>query len=151
MKLNKILNLLLIIVATLISGLYNLWRSYDVYFISGAWQEYESLFTLVLAVLVFVFLADEGQTEYPEWVRKCLKVLSDACFGAYLVSWVFDNFFYTKLSNEVSDINARLQYFWVVVPLIYVCSLGASIVLNAIYRGFEGLKVKGLKVKWKRN
>ena len=132
LKINKALNAGLIVVCIVVSGSYCYWRSYQAPFIQGAWCSYGSLFNLVLSVLVFVFFQNLSYEKLPEKLSLFLKKVSGLCLGAYLVSWIFDTAFYPTLLKKVPMMTDRLEYYFVMIPLVFVCSLLLSYILSKL-------------------
>lgn len=129
----KSINILYIIIITLLYGTYCYWRSYGANFVWGPWQSWGALPILLLAVLVFSFLVNIKIEHCSKWCKFILKQLSDACLGAYLVSVIFDTLFYPKLIAQITDMPLRLNYFFVMVGLVFFCSISLSIFLLVIY------------------
>ena len=118
--------LLSIAVLTLAAGAFNIYRSLGVNFVWGVWQGWYGLPNLLLAVLVFDWLAHVDCIHMKPGLRKLLKTISDLVLGAYLLSWIFDQIAYPKLAAAVPEMPMRLPYFLVVVPWVFVCSLALS-------------------------
>lgn len=125
--------LLLSIATALFQGLFNIWRNYGIRFQWGAWQGHGSLFVVVQTVLFFVMIQNLDLSRLPAGVCRCLSRISGLCFGAYLVSFIFDDYFYTRLNAAISYVPFRFPYFFVGVPLICVCSLLLSFGVNLCY------------------
>ena len=136
----------LLLLSILLFGTYNYWRSYGVEFIWGIWQNYSSLFTLILTVLTFGFLMNLKRKERKPWTDKIWETLSGLCLGAYLVSWIFDSIIYTHLKAMVPKITDRFVYFVPIVLSVYVCSLMLAWLINKSYF----LSVKGMKILLQR-
>lgn len=132
-KMNIWKNILLIILTLLVYGTYCIWRSYNVPFASGAWEAWGSPFNVVLTVLVFIFFFNRDYRNIPHLISRVFAVLSDCCLGGYLVSWIFDSAFYPILNLKISEMPKRLEYYFIIVPVIYLCSLTLSFVINLIY------------------
>lgn len=132
LKINKALNFLLILLWGTLSGIYCCWRSYKVKFISGAWCSYQSLFNVVLTLLVFVFIININYDKTPRWLAKFMQKVSGLSLGAYLVSWIFDSELYPVLAEKVPVVTKRLEYYVIIVPALFVLSLLASWVLSVI-------------------
>lgn len=130
---------LIVLITAIVNGGYNIWRSYGTYFIDGAWQEYGSLINLLLAVSVFSLVLSMDGEKIPLRFRKILEKVSNLCLGAYLVSWIFEDFFYSKLKWMTSDIVERFRYYIIIVPIIYLCALALSWGLEGIYNGIRKL------------
>lgn len=132
LKIRKSLNLLLIALSTIISGTFCYWRSYKTKFIWGSWCGYQSLFNVVLTILVFAFIINTNFDKMPSGLAKFFQKISGLCLGGYLVSWIFDKALYPTLLEKVPDVHERLEYYVVIVPMVFVLSLLASYLLSKI-------------------
>lgn len=132
-QIKKSLNLLYIIIISLLYGMYCYWRSYGTNFIWGPWQGWGAFPILILAILIFVFFVNTKIDNWPKWCKVILKYISDSCLGAFLVSVIFDSFFYSKLNATIPDMPLRLNYYFLMVGLVFSCSILLSIVLSMIY------------------
>lgn len=132
LKIKKTLNILLIFGVWLISGLYNYWRQAGGKYIWGDWCDYESLFNVVLTTLVFTFFINRKYQRMPNFIAKSFKTISGLCFASYLVSWIFDNYCYTILLEKVPKMTDRLPYYFVIVPVVFICSLLLSYIISKV-------------------
>ena len=146
-KCGKLLNLALIFALTLATGMFNIYRSHGTTLIQGAWQTWGSAPVVALAVAVFVFFVGIKGEKLPGWVKIGLKWLSNLVFGAYLVSWIFDELLYPVLLKFVPIMHLRLEWFPVMVLAVTACSLTLSAVLYGIYSITGGLLLKRLREK----
>lgn len=129
-KTKNIIMMLLFVV--FISGLFSFYRSYSSAFVTGIWNEYYSLFTFILTFLVFSLILGFNFKIRSERVKYILKKLSDATFGAYLLSRIFDYIFYDKLCLIFPIIEDRFIYAPIIVVCIFFLSLLLSVVVNFI-------------------
>ncbi len=134
-KLKKRFNLPLIAASVLVFGVFSFYRSWGGYFAWGAYTDWFGLPTLIMAVLVFVFLAHRDTSGFPIWSKKLIAWISDTCLGAYLVSYVFDNFIYTKLNAAIPDVFGRIWWFVPVTLTVFTLSVLLSGIINLIYGG----------------
>ena len=126
--------LALMLVSTVaVSGLYSIWRSYGTTFIWGPWTTWNSLFNLVVGTLVFLLFLNADYTQMPGALKTLFAKLSALCLSTYLVSWVFDNLFYPVLKAHVATVGQRLPYYFFIVPLVFVCSMGISYLIEKLY------------------
>ena len=125
--------LCLSILMCFINGTFNYYRSYNNWFVWGIWQEHGSLPVVIQTVLFFAFWDNMKYTRVSARVSRHLAKISDLCFGAYLVSWIFDDIFYKALNRYVPTVQLRLYYYPLIVPLVYICSLFMSFIINKIY------------------
>ena len=129
-KIKKFLNLILIAACVLLSGLYCYWRSYKSGFSSGGWSEEGSLFNIALTILIFTFFNNLNYDNVPEKLSVFIRKISGLCLGGYLVSWVFDDYFYTILLKKGPDMIHRLEYYFIIVPIIFILSLFVSYLIS---------------------
>lgn len=142
-KLKKGLNILLLILNWCASGFYNIWRSHGTTFLGGIWCDWTALFNVIQAVLVFTFFMNLNYDRVPRIVMKIFTTLSNLALGAYLVSWIFDTEFYAILKKRVPIMYERLEYYFVIVPIVFCCSMALSYILDCIYNiGLRILKKK---------
>ncbi len=139
LKIKKAVNILLIFIVWLLSGLYNCWRQTNDKFIWGNWCDYESLFNVVLTTLVFAFFINLNYEKLPKFIGISFEKISGLCFASYLVSWIFDDYCYPILIEKVPKMTDRLSYYVVIVPFIFICSLFLSYMISKVQILFEML------------
>ncbi len=108
------------------------WKSAGEKYVRGDWNSYSSVLVLVAAVSLFCLVL-RLRDQSPR-IAPALAWIARLSFGAYLCSWVWDNFFYTKLNASVALIPLRLNWLPVVVPAVLVCSLATSWVIDRFVR-----------------
>ena len=141
-KLRVRYQILILILVILLNGTYNFYRSYNTVFMEGPWQHYYGITQIVQAVLVFSIFSNLNYSKLPAKLCKFLGKISGLCLGGYLVSWVFDNYFYQFLNAKVPNMPERLNYYLLIVPFVYICSITLSYLINIIYKYSELLVVK---------
>ncbi len=130
---------LLSVVLFAVNGAFNVYRSYGSLFVQGGWQQYGSLLVVAQAVLFFAFFDNLRYDRFPRWAAAVFRVISELSFGAYLVSWIFDQIFYGMLNTCITAMPLRLNYMPQIVITVFVCSLLLSGVLELLYRGGAAL------------
>ena len=123
----------------LLDGAFNVYRSYGVKFIWGGWQQYGSLLIAAQAVLFFAFFANLRYDRFPRPLAGLFRRVSELSFGAYLVSWIFDQIFYKMLNDRIAEMPRRLTYMPLIVAAVLVCAVTLSALLESIYRGGAAL------------
>ena len=134
LRLRSRVNALGIVLTVAVSGAYSLWRSAGIKFVSGAWTGWNSPFSIVLAALIFTFFLNLDYSRTPGAVKRVFAWISELSLGAYLVSWVFDQLFYPVLARRQPVVFRRLDACVLIVPLVFVCSLLVSWVIQWLYR-----------------
>lgn len=145
-KINKVLNVLLIALCVVLGGLYTYWRSYKSSFVLGEWAQEYSLVNVFLTILIFSLCTNTNYDKVPAWITKFIRKISGLCFGAYLVSWVFDDYFYPTLLEKVPDMINRLEYYFVMVPLVFLLSLFVSYLMSKLQLVLEMLCAKSVNL-----
>ncbi len=134
LKLSKTKTLLLLIIWTLLIGGYNYYRSYGVDFIWGEWSEMWSLLSVVEGVLIFSLFQKIDLSKIGRKMQICFSKLSEYCFSAFLVSWIFEVHFYSKFKAAGWDaMNATWRLLYL-VPLVYISSMILAAILTEAYR-----------------
>lgn len=121
------------VIVFLVNGSFVFYRSCGFKFIRGIWTDHSSFLVLLQSVLFFAFFDNLKYNNFPKAASAFFKNISQLCFGGYLISWIFDNYFYKILNTHVEDMPLRLNYFIIIVPVVFICSIILSFVINKIY------------------
>ena len=126
----------LLAAVTLLNGLFSYYRNYGIPFIWGTWSSLNSPFVVALSVLIFQIILDVPRFNKLSAPRKkLLKNISDCVLGAYLLSYILDDIIYPKMKLHIDGFTYRLEFYFVIVPFIFVCSLFGSWILELLYKG----------------
>lgn len=136
--------LVLSVAVALFQGFYNIWRSWGDCFLWGDWQEYGSALVVAQTVLFFVMVKNLDLSRLGQLPRRILCRLSGLCFGAYLVSYIFDDWFYARLNAAIDYIPHRFPWFPVALLVVASGSLALSFLINLCYRMLK----KGTLALW---
>lgn len=132
-KISRIKNIVLAFAFLAASGLICISKSKGFTWKYGPWSDWSSFFNVLFSYMVFIFLVNIRLDEIPKWAKKFFAKLSDLCFGIYLASNIFDCVFYPILAKRVPRVTDRFEYYFVIVPLVFVCSAIVSFVINKVY------------------
>lgn len=132
-KMKKRWLFLLLAVQFLLYGSSVFWKDHGSV-VSWQWTCFEDLRNLITAVLLFSLLQSIRTEKWNPKLKKFLKYISGLTFGAFLVSWVFDTIVYTWARGHITNMCVRFEYMFLLIPLVAVCSLLVSAVLNLINR-----------------
>ncbi len=129
--------------------MFNFYRSYGGTFKSGDWNYWFGFQPFAISVMLFTMIIRINSNNWKTPVRFCLWKVSDLTFGMYLLSFIFDKLIYTELNKNFDSIFDKLPYYFVTVPLCFVCSLVASIIVNLAAKGIIILyeKIKAFVIK----
>lgn len=103
---------------------------------NGIWcswhnDDYAAWPTVVMSTMMFLLLFDI-QVKNPR-TAKWLSTLSNATFGAYLISYIFDCIAYKKLNESVTEVPKRFFYAPLVVSFVFICSMLSGLLLQWLY------------------
>lgn len=129
-KLKTSSTLVLFLLAILIFGTFNFYRSYGTTFKSGGYVYWYGFEPYLLSVLLFVLLSRIKTDNMNEKVKFVLWKVSDLALGIYLISYIFDMLVYPVLNAKINPMTDRLPFYFVAVPIVFVCSMLASAILN---------------------
>lgn len=115
--------LLMLAVTLLAAGTYNLYRSYSALFLWSSWSHHESIFTVILTVLVFSLIQSMDLERIGPRTAGMFQKISRLSLAAYLLSYIPDHYFYPMLLEYQPSPARLLLYFPMMVPLVLVCSL----------------------------
>lgn len=121
--------LFFLLVSLLLSGLFNVWRSYSVCFIGGNWCEYSGVQNVINSILLFLFINSFHYRPLPTWGLKRLVLISNLTFGAYLLSWIPDQIIYPVLNAAVKDVPDRIFNFPIYIGKTVLISLLLSFLI----------------------
>lgn len=122
--------LALFLLAILIFGTFNFYRSYGTTFKSGIYVYWYGFEPYILSVLLFVLLSRIKTDNMNEKVKFVLWKVSDLALGIYLISYIFDMLVYPVLNEKITTMTDRLPFYFVTVPIVFICSMLASAVMN---------------------
>ncbi len=103
---------------------------------NGIWcswhnDDYAAMPTVIMSTMMFLLLFDI-RIKNP-LIAKWLSTLSNATFGAYLISYVFDCIAYKKLNESVAEVPKRFWYAPIVVLFVFTCSMLSGLLLQWLY------------------
>lgn len=113
-------------------GMLHFWRSYGKTYVTGSYGYWNGFEAYILSLLLFVLLSRINCKKAPKGVKWTLWKISDLALSMYLVSYIFDSLVYPKLTTLVPVMQSRLPYYFVTVPIVFVCSLVLSVIINLI-------------------
>lgn len=134
-KLKPILSFLIFLGTWAVFGSYTVLRSYENKPSMYAWTNYNSWGIYFMGIALFIFLNSINFKSMPRLLAKFLAKLSDLSFGAYLASWMLDQWFYPKhLNKMVPVMEDRLKYFIPCILLAVTVAFIVSYIADLIYR-----------------
>lgn len=127
----------LLIASLVLFSSFNYYRSYGTTFKSGIYVYWYGIEPYVLTVLLFVLLSRIKTDNWATGVKYALWKASDLALGIYLLSFIFDSVVYPILNKAVTPMTARLPFYFVTVPIVFICSAIASAIINFIAKWIQ--------------
>lgn len=123
-------NALLLIAAMLLFGVYCWYRSIGTCFVDGKWCDWGGYINMIDTVLIFLLLLRIPMDGAPKALKWVLEWISKLSLGMYLLSWIFDQRYYSRLNSAVAVVPERIAYY----PLMVLAVFGTSAMLSlAVY------------------
>lgn len=139
LKMSRKTNLLLLLLAVVGNATVNYCISYGREFMTGSWQDMNSILNAVQSVLLFNLLAGMEFRHLSGKPARLLSRMSELSLSAYLVSCIFDVAVYSLL-NRIQPVTAyQIVWYPVATLVIFTASLCLSWILDLIYTITAGL------------
>lgn len=147
-NLKRFNNILLFIITLGIYGVINVYFSKGNYFNFGVYNQWESIFNLLLSVLLFNFIVNLDLSKTLKCVKNGIYKISELSFLIYLLSAIIDNALYFHIFKNVNFLSF-LGYFKI-VPLTFLLSLIFALVVNFIYKMIDKYVVQWMEKRFIR-
>lgn len=146
LKIKTPVAILLLALALAGFGAFNFFRSYNTVFENSEYISWQGIEPFVMSVLIFTLLSRIKANKAPTCIRWILWKVSDAALGVYLLSYIFDTIAYERLLQAVPVMPERLKYYFAVVPFVFICSLGVSLIFNILLKIMDFVleQIKGI-------
>ncbi len=134
-KLKPIFAFLIFLGTWAVFGTYTVLRCYGGKASVHGWLGYNSWGLYFMGVTLFIFVNSINFKAVPKIVGKTLAKLSDLSFGAYLASWMLDQYMYSKVLNvKVPVMEDRLVWYIPCVLLAVAVAYFISFVADLFYK-----------------
>lgn len=111
----------------------NVLVSYGKPFVYTAMVDWGGIENALMAPALFVILKKLPLGKTPKAAAKCIEKIGKWSLGAYLLSWIFDQYAYPALNSALPTAESRMIYYPVMVLFVLGCSLVSSAAVNGIY------------------
>ena len=134
-------SLAIILVITLFYQTYiEYYKSKGLEFASDKYNAYYALPTITISVVIFLLLYNIDFKN--KAARFIITDISKASFDMYLASYIVDKVVYPKLIEGVINGIDRLPYFFIVVPIVFVCAYLISCIRRLVFFGIDKIVPK---------
>ena len=114
-------NVFLLILSLGLFGLFNYYRNYNALFEWASYVDYSSIEVIVVTILLVNLILNIKLNLKNKRDIKAISKISYLTFGAYLLSAIFDNWFYPILINNTTTLLSRVPYLLLIIPAILFC------------------------------
>ena len=132
-RINKIINILLIIIVVIIQtiGIYLI--VYNKQIEGNILLDYNSIFTFIISILIFILFYDIHSDKY--FINKTIEIISNTSLELYLFSYIFDKIIYDYTNRGIININSNcFKSFITNVPIVFVLSFVAGTITRYIIK-----------------
>ena len=140
-KLSTKKNIILLIISTILFGLFNYYRSYGANYVFSSWNNYSSLFIFIIAFLTFNLMLKIDIKNPSKKLQYICKLSTDSVLGAYLISAMFDIFVYRRLAYIAVHTRDRFVYAPITILIVFTASLLFSMCVELVYRLIKTKKI----------
>ncbi|MBD5081001.1 MAG: acyltransferase family protein [Ruminococcaceae bacterium] len=130
-------NAALLICSVVFDGAFSFYRSMGHSYVWGDWNSNTSPTTALTAFLTFSLLLNFKFKKKSKSRSSLLKLMSDSCIFAFLLSGIFDLYLYDIFKAKIPEVQDRFAYAPLMILTVYICSLCSGIVVNVLYREFQ--------------
>lgn len=141
-SINKIVNILLLLVVLFISSFVNIKLSNNGNFFWGVHNDWGSIFNVLTTFLVFIFIINLKLDKIPLILQKLIIKMSELSFGTYLLSAIVDNYLYKNIFAQTELLS--LKSYFIIVPLVFVTATFLSFLVDIIYKIIDRFIIKGV-------
>lgn len=153
-KVNKKKIMLLLAGLILVFGTFNYFHFYKKHFDFSAFAGEAGIETFIIAILIFCILMNLDLKKISKNTASLINKISELSLGMYLLSYIFDDIFYhCDLMKNAPTVIEQFKYYFMIVPVVFVCSayasqivewtrLGLSWMWKKVYRRFKAVGSK---------
>ncbi|MDE6580283.1 MAG: acyltransferase family protein [Ruminiclostridium sp.] len=132
-----IANIALLIGAVVFDGAFSYYRSFGHNYVWGDWNSNTSPTTALTAFLTFVLLLNIRFKKGNQSRSFALKRLSDSCIYAFLLSGIYDTYFYDIFKEKIPIVQNRFVYAPLMIFIVFISSISSGVVLNFLYSALK--------------
>lgn len=114
-KLDRFKVFFLLTLSILFCTFFNIWKSYTIPFQWGIWQDFGGWQNVLNSVLIFVFTNLFDYSFFIK-VKDVITFISKLTFGAYLISWIPDDYYYKTLNSLYENYIEKASKAYIYIP-----------------------------------
>ena len=123
LKLSIKKNIVFLLTFIIIFGLFNYYRNFNALFEWGSYVGYSSIEVVITTILFVNLILNFKINIKSKKILDFIGKISYLTFGAYLLSAIFDRYFYPILQSHTNTLIQRIPYLFLLIPVIFIFSL----------------------------
>ena len=139
-KINKVANIILIIIILEISTMINIRLSFGNRFVCDAYNDWGCILNVILTFLVFTLILNTNLDKLNHRVKRVIAKVSELSLGIYLTSAIIDDLLYYNYFRPWM-VRGITGYFKI-VPLVFILSASLSMIINTVYNFINKLFIE---------
>jgi len=131
-KMGVLKNVVIWFSCIIIFGIYNYYRSYGGYYVPGKWCDFYGFEAAITSTLFFILLLGINTKNIPIMVKKVLSWIARYSFGAYIISYIWDQIVYAQFNAIVEGLGNRMLFLVPITFVVIVLSLLSSFFVTQV-------------------
>ena len=129
----------LLAILTFVFGTFNYLYFYKSYFDFSPFVGQVGGETFIITILIFCILLNLDLTKLSKSTSSLITKISELSLGMYLLSYIFDSIFYNYCGFRMNapTMIEQFKYYFVIVPVVFVCSAYTSQIVEWIRLGLS--------------
>ncbi|MBE7705494.1 MAG: acyltransferase [Cyanobacteria bacterium SIG29] len=88
----------------------------------------------ITGVLFFLMILKTDFSNLSDKVKLLISNIAKLSLGIFLSTFIFEKIFYYYLNMYITDTTAKLEWYFVIVPTVFVCSILMAKFVDVIYK-----------------
>lgn len=132
-----ITNAVLLIASVVFDGAFSFYRSFGHKYVWGDWNSNSSPTTALTAFLTFSLLLNIRFKKENSTRSLALKQFSDSCIYAFLLSGIYDTYFYGIFKEKIPIVQDRFVYAPLMIFIVFISSISSGVILKFLYSALK--------------
>lgn len=133
-KIKKIKNIMLLFFFVFAFSIFNYYRSFNHVYVWGSYQNWGGIQCVIISILLFVLILNIKMDNMKSRTKNILSKISNACLGAYLVSFIIDDLVYDFINPIVNKDPMKMVLFYLpTTVIVIIISLSISHIISYTY------------------
>ena len=98
----------------------------------------------IISILIFLLLLNINFDKINKKIKQVLAYIANLSLSIYLSSYIFDKIIYHYFNIYITNVTAKLEWYVIIVPLVFICSLLLAMFTNKIYKYIDNKFLKNI-------